>query len=114
MAAPTLTPRLKHDLKLLKMRNALDPSHHYKNSDMGQGFPRYFQEGRVVAGHADFYASRIPHKAQKQTLVDELLSDQQLHSYQQKKFRELQSKFSSGTHRHKHIHFRKKFKKNIV
>ncbi len=42
MPAPILTPALKNDLKLLRMRNALDPSRHYKANDSKQ-LPRYFQ-----------------------------------------------------------------------
>ena len=37
-----MTPELTNDLKLLKMRNALDPSQHYKGSDWKK-LPRYFQ-----------------------------------------------------------------------
>ena len=110
MAAPVLTPSLKHDLKLLRMRNMLDPAHHYKASDMGKQFPRHFHVGRVVAGPSDFYSSRIPRKAQKQTLVDELLADEKLCHYQAKKYRKFQEKKSSGSHRHSRIKFKRKFK----
>ena len=37
-----MTPELQNDLKLLRMRNALDPSQHYKGSDWKK-LPRYFQ-----------------------------------------------------------------------
>ena len=40
--APQMTPELQNDLKLLRMRNALDPSQHYKGSDWKR-LPRYFQ-----------------------------------------------------------------------
>ena len=42
MPAPRLTAELKTDLKLLKLRGALDPSRHYKAND-SQALPRYFQ-----------------------------------------------------------------------
>lgn len=42
MQAPEVTSELKNDLKLLRMRNALDPSRHYKASDWRK-LPRYFQ-----------------------------------------------------------------------
>lgn len=42
MPAPEMTTELKNDLKLLRMRNALDPSQHYKASDWKK-LPRYFQ-----------------------------------------------------------------------
>ena len=42
MGAPEMTSELRNDLKLLKMRNALNPSQHYKASDWKK-LPRYFQ-----------------------------------------------------------------------
>ncbi len=107
MKAPHLTVQLKNDLKLLQMRNALDPSRHYKAND-SKKLPHYFQVGRVVADSADFYSGRIPRRQRKQTLVDELLATQ---DYHRKKYLELQEKFKSGSSRHKRIKFKKKFKK---
>ncbi|KVH88568.1 hypothetical protein Ccrd_026483, partial [Cynara cardunculus var. scolymus] len=44
MPAPTLTPELKKDLKLLKLRNVIDPKRHYKKGDSKLNiFPKYFQ-----------------------------------------------------------------------
>lgn len=105
-----MTPQLKNDLRLLQMRNALDPSHHYKAND-SKKLPRYFQVGRVVAGSADFYSGRIPRRQQKQTLVDELLDSDHFQTYHRKKYLELQSKFMSGTQRRKNIPMKKKFKR---
>jgi len=110
MAAPDLTPSLKQDLKLLRMRNMLDPAHHYKTSDMNKQFPRHFHVGRVVASPSDFYSSRIPRKAQKQTLVDELLANEQLRHYQVKKYQQFQEEKAGGSHRHSRIKFKRKFK----
>jgi len=42
MPAPHITPELKNDLKVIKMRGALDPSRHYKANDSKET-PRYFQ-----------------------------------------------------------------------
>lgn len=109
MRAPQLTPQLKNDLRLLRMRNALDPAQHYKANDSNKP-PRFFQVGRVVADSADFYSARIPRRQQKQTLVDELLANDQFQKYHRKKYLELQSKFSSGTRRKQRIPLKKKFK----
>lgn len=110
MSAPQLTPQLRNDLRLLKMRNVLDPSRHYKANDSKE-IPRYFQVGRVVADSADFYSSRLPKRQQGQTLVDELLTNDQFQTYHRKKYLELQDKFMSGTGRRKKVLFKKKFKK---
>lgn len=112
MKAPQLTPQLKNDLRLLQMRSALDPAHHYKASDSKQ-LPRYFQVGRVVADSADFYSSRIPRRQRKQTLVDELLSNEEFKHYHKKKYLELQKKFMSGTGRKKTIPLKRKCKKKL-
>lgn len=109
MTAPQLTPQLKNDLRLLQMRNALDPSRHYKANDSKKP-PRYFQMGRVVADSADFYSARIPRRQQKQTLVDELLASEDFQRYHRKKYLELQGRFSSGTRRKAAMPLKKRYK----
>ena len=48
LPAPQLTPELKNDLKLLRMRNALDPARHYKTTD-SKTLPRYFQVSSILS-----------------------------------------------------------------
>ncbi|KAF9586883.1 hypothetical protein IFM89_039908 [Coptis chinensis] len=44
MPAPTITPEIKRDLQILKLRSALDPKRHYKKSDSkSKTLPKYFQ-----------------------------------------------------------------------
>ena len=45
MPATPITPELKADLRLLRMRGALDPAHHYKSLGRKQQLPKYFQVG---------------------------------------------------------------------
>ena len=109
MPAPQITPELKNDLKIIKLRSSLDPSRHYKANDSKEA-PRYFQAcvplcfllavkwgrrsrayidlfllssqvGRVVGGPADFYSGRIPRRQQKQTMVEELLASEEFRRY---------------------------------
>jgi len=42
MPATEVTPEIKLDLQLLKMRNVLDRKRHYKK-DESKGIPKYFQ-----------------------------------------------------------------------
>jgi len=42
MPAPEITPEVKLDLQLIKMRNVLDRKRHYKKDDT-KGLPKYFQ-----------------------------------------------------------------------
>ncbi|KAJ9544802.1 hypothetical protein OSB04_024509 [Centaurea solstitialis] len=82
MPAPTLTPELKKDLKLLKLRNVIDPKRHYKKGDSKLNvFPKYFQVGTVVEPVSEYFTSRLTKKERKPTLADELLSDQSLKVY---------------------------------
>ncbi|KAJ7980473.1 rRNA-processing protein fcf2-like [Quillaja saponaria] len=77
MPAPTVTPELQRDLKLLKLRGAVDPKRHYKKGDSkSKTLPKYFQVGTVMESPLDFFSGRLTKKERKQTLADELLSDQ--------------------------------------
>lgn len=84
MAKPELTDERKHDLELLKMRKVLDTKTFYKKNDIQQ-LPKYFEVGTVVDNATDFYSDRIPKKQRKQTLVDELLADEQFKKVNKKK-----------------------------
>ncbi|XVF62356.1 hypothetical protein PTKIN_Ptkin09bG0001000 [Pterospermum kingtungense] len=81
MPAPTLTPELKKDLQLLKLRGAIDPKRHYKKDSKSKALPKYFQVGTVVESVTDFYSGRMTKKERKLTLADELLSDPTVWQY---------------------------------
>uniref|UniRef100_UPI003AAB8C9E deoxynucleotidyltransferase terminal-interacting protein 2 n=1 Tax=Centroberyx gerrardi TaxID=166262 RepID=UPI003AAB8C9E len=88
MKAPELTPELRGDLKVLKMRGSMDSKRFYKKNDR-DGFPKYFQVGTVVDSPADFYHSRIPKKARKRTMVEELLADAEFRHNNKKKYQQI-------------------------
>ncbi|CAJ0750530.1 18058_t:CDS:2 [Entrophospora sp. SA101] len=87
MPKPEITPEIKNDLQVLKLRNVLDPKRFYKK-DNSKKFPKYFQIGTIIEGPTEFYSSRLPRKERKQTIVDELLADDQA-----KKYYKLQAKW---------------------
>ncbi|XP_058210797.1 rRNA-processing protein fcf2-like [Rhododendron vialii] len=90
MPAPTITPELKKDMQLLKLRSVLDPKRHYKKGDSkSKTLPKYFQVGTVIESASDFYTGRLIKKERKATLADELLSDQTLGQYRKRKVREI-------------------------
>ncbi|XP_024379873.1 rRNA-processing protein fcf2 [Physcomitrium patens] len=95
MPAPTITPELKKDLQLLKLRGVVDPKRHYKANDT-KGVPKFFQVGRVVEGTAEFYSGRLTKKERKQTFADELLSSTQLKAYRKRKYLEIQDQKQQG------------------
>lgn len=50
MRAQELTPELKRELQMIRMRGAVDPKRFYRTSDMKRELPKYFQMGTVVEG----------------------------------------------------------------
>nr|XP_043612401.1 rRNA-processing protein fcf2-like [Erigeron canadensis]XP_043612402.1 rRNA-processing protein fcf2-like [Erigeron canadensis] len=97
MPAPTLTPELKKDLTLLKLRNVIDPKRHYKKGDSkSNSFPKYFQVGTVVEPVSEYFTSRLTKRERKATLADELLSDQSLKVYRKRKVQEIEQKNQPG------------------
>ncbi|XP_019456473.1 PREDICTED: rRNA-processing protein fcf2-like [Lupinus angustifolius] len=97
MPAQTMTPELQKDLKLLKLRGAIDPKRHYKKGDSkSKTLPKYFQMGTVVDSPLDYYSGRLTKKERKATLAEELLSDQNLAAYRKRKVREIEEKNQPG------------------
>ena len=47
--------------------------------------PSLYQIGTVVDNAADFYTDRVPNKARKSTMVDELLADAEFKKFQKRK-----------------------------
>ncbi|GAB2225893.1 hypothetical protein Drorol1_Dr00021664 [Drosera rotundifolia] len=91
MPAPVLTPELKLDLKLLKLRGVIDPKRHYVKGDAkSKTLPKYFQVGTVVESPFESYSSRLTQKERKPTIADELLSDEKLKEYRKRKVREIE------------------------
>ncbi len=56
MPATEVTPEVKRELQLLKMRHVLDPTRFFRSND-SDALPKYFQVGKVVSSAADFYSS---------------------------------------------------------
>ena len=98
MRGEKMTPELERDLKLLAMRDALDPHRHYKKGEK-IGVNKIVQVGTIVEGAGEFFSSRLCRKDRKATLVDALLSDEQKRSNYKKRFMTLQKQSLSGTYR---------------
>ncbi|XP_010558463.1 PREDICTED: rRNA-processing protein fcf2 [Tarenaya hassleriana] len=91
MPAPTMTPELKRDLQLLKMRSVVDPKRHYKKGDSNlKSLPKYFQVGTVIEPSVEFYSTRLTKKERKSSITEELLSDPTVSQYRKRKVREIE------------------------
>ncbi|KAF2679015.1 Fcf2-domain-containing protein [Lentithecium fluviatile CBS 122367] len=91
-----LTPELRRDLQLLKMRNVLDPKRHYKKSDSKSDVPAFSHVGTVVEGPTEFYNSRINNKDRKRTLVEEVLAQEESSGKFKRKYDDILKSKSSG------------------
>jgi hypothetical protein len=96
MPKTNLTPELKRDLQLLKMRNVLDPHRHYKKDGGKMQAPEYSQVGTIVEGPTEFFSGRVENKKRKRTFVEEVLAGEQETQRFKRKYGELQSKKTSG------------------
>jgi hypothetical protein len=91
-----VTPELRRDLQLLKMRNVLDPKRHYKNSDSKSDIPAFSHVGTIVEGPTEFYNSRINKKDRKQTFVEEVLAQEESSGKFKRKYDDIIKSKSSG------------------
>ncbi|KAG0359997.1 Fcf2 pre-rRNA processing-domain-containing protein [Gamsiella multidivaricata] len=93
----TLTPELKRDLQILKLRNVLDPKRFYKREEKGKPkFPKYFQVGTIIEGNTEFYSSRLTKKERATTITGEVMKDLAGRDYYKRKFNEIQETKQSG------------------
>ncbi|KAJ8506687.1 hypothetical protein OPV22_007573 [Ensete ventricosum] len=90
MPALTITPEIKKDLEILKLRHVIDPKRHFKKGDSSKALPKYFQARTVIEPASEFFSGRLTKKERKTTLADELLHDDALKAYRKRKIHEIQ------------------------
>ena len=98
MKQPELTASVKRDLSIIKQRNALDPKRHYKKDKWE--IPKFFQMGTVIEGNTEFYSARMNRRDRGNTLVEEVLNDNDRKKYFKRKYTEIQDKKTSGGKNH--------------
>jgi hypothetical protein len=89
LPATTITDEVKNDLRVLRLRSALDPKAFYKKFDNTK-FPKYFQFGTVVEGATEFYSSRLSKKQRKRTFTEEIMADSHLTEVRKKRYTKMQ------------------------
>jgi hypothetical protein len=89
MPKTELTPQLRRDLQLLKMRSVLDPKRHYKKDGSKNDIPAFSQVGTVIEGATEFYSSRLKNKDRKQTILEEVISQEQDSGRFQRKYEDI-------------------------
>ncbi len=96
MPCTNLTPELRADLQLLKMRSILDPHQHYKKDSTKSLVPEYSQVGKIIEGPTEFFSSRLPNKERKKTFVEEVLVNEESIGRFKNKYSEIQASKTSG------------------
>ncbi|TKX24224.1 hypothetical protein C1H76_3527 [Elsinoe australis] len=91
-----LTPELKRDLQILKMRNVLDPHRHYKKEGGKMKAPEYSQVGTIIEGPTEYHSARLSNRDRKRTLVEEVLAGERQSGRFKKKYGDVQAKKTSG------------------
>ncbi|KAJ5545355.1 Fcf2 pre-rRNA processing [Penicillium sp. DV-2018c] len=91
-----MTPELKRDLQLIRMRSVLDPKRHYKKENGKAKPPEYSQVGTIIQGPTEFFSNRITKKDRKKNFVEETLALERETKRFQSKYRDIQAKKSSG------------------
>ena len=104
-----MNDNMKADLKLIRMRNSLDPKRFYKAPEKLRAI---FHVGTVIEGPGEYETSRIEKKGRHLSILDEALHDGQLQNYSKRKYLKIQMKRASRKKMHKSIGCSRKAERN--
>ncbi|KAI6382902.1 hypothetical protein MCOR25_000417 [Pyricularia grisea] len=96
MPKTNATPELVRDLKLLRMRNVLNPKQFFKKDTRTQLVPTYCQSGTIIEGPTEFYNARLNRKERKKTLAEEVLASSDAMAKFKTKYSDIQTRKMSG------------------
>ncbi|KAH8803150.1 Fcf2 pre-rRNA processing-domain-containing protein [Xylogone sp. PMI_703] len=91
-----LTPELKRDLQLLRLRSVLDPKRHYKKEDSRAKPPPFSQVGTIIESPVEYFSARLSNKERKKTLTEEVLAGEKETGRFKRKYAEIQAVKTSG------------------
>ncbi|KAH6849714.1 Fcf2 pre-rRNA processing-domain-containing protein [Chaetomium sp. MPI-CAGE-AT-0009] len=91
-----LTPELKRDLQALRMRDvAAMGKQFFKKDSRKDLIPEYSQVGTIIAGATDGVNNRLTRKERKRTIVEEILSSENVGKLKSK-YQDIQERKRSG------------------
>ena len=96
MKAPTLTPELKRELLIVKMRGVLDPKRFYRSADDGMKLPKHFQMGTLVEGAGDGWQNKLSKRERKGSMMQELMADATIRKRAKSQFLKSQAEHNAG------------------
>ncbi|KDB26261.1 hypothetical protein H109_01933 [Trichophyton interdigitale MR816] len=91
-----VTPELKRDLQILRMRSVLDPHRHYKKENGKAKIPEYSQVGTIIEGPTEFFSARITKKERKNNFAEEIMAAEKESGRFKRKYAEIQEAKTSG------------------
>lgn len=100
MPRTNVTPELLRDLKLLRMRNVLNPKQFFKKDTRTNLVPTFSQVGTLIEGATEFHSNRLTRKERKRTLAEEVLASSDAVAKFKTKYNEIQTKKMSGRKGH--------------
>lgn len=100
MPRTELTPELKRDLQLLRMRSILNPKQFFKKDTRKDPVPEFCQVGTIVEGRAEFFSGRLTRKERKRTLVEEVLASHDTLAKFKTQYDKVQERKTSGKKAH--------------
>ncbi|EFR03318.1 rRNA-processing protein FCF2 [Nannizzia gypsea CBS 118893] len=95
-----VTPELKRDLQILRMRSVLDPHRHYKKDNGKASIPEYSQVGTIIEGATEFFSARITKKERKNNFAQEVMAAEKESGRFKRKYAEIQAAKTSGKKAH--------------
>lgn len=96
MPRTILSSELKSDVKLLKLRNVLDPHRHYRSDSARALAPTFSQTGQIIEGPTEYFSSRLSNKERKRTIVEEVLAKEKRTGHFRRKYYEIQASKTNG------------------
>ncbi|KAI9646939.1 dTDP-fucopyranose mutase [Ciborinia camelliae] len=100
MPKTLVTPELKRDLQLIRLRSVLDPKRFYKKDSARAEVPEYSQVGTVIEGPTEYFSARLTNKERKQTFVEQVLAGEQANHKFRNKYNDIQAAKASGKKDH--------------
>jgi hypothetical protein len=91
---------MERDLKLLKMRNVLDPHRHYKKDKDRPTVAEFSQVGTIIEGPTEFYSARLNKSERYESFADEVLAGEKQDTRFKRKYGEIQEVKTSGKKGH--------------
>lgn len=101
-----ITPDVRRELEIIKMRNYLNPKRFYKAND-SKSLSKRFQFGTIISGAFEGRASNLTRAQRRETIAGELMADKRTRKYTRRVFNSVQEerkpppkKRRKGGHKH--------------